>query len=84
MPLIIKDLHNARSFLRWEEASESESIVASAYTTPPDQTWVMTFCPRWQRRSRDALRSVCRIRRERNWCFSPATAARMRLASLYA
>ena len=22
MPLIIKDLHNAKSFLRWEEASE--------------------------------------------------------------
>src|SRR5258708_4993753 len=45
MPLIIKDLHNAKSFLRWEEASEIgiNCGVGIPYTTPPDQTWVMTF-----------------------------------------
>src|SRR5947208_10115571 len=45
MPLIIKDLHNAKSFLRWEEASEIgiNCGVGIPYVTPPDQTWVMTF-----------------------------------------
>jgi len=45
MPLIIKDLHNAKSFLRWEEASEIgiNCGVGIPYTTPGDQTWVMTF-----------------------------------------
>ena len=53
MPLVIKDLHNAKGFLRWEEASEigincgvgipyktASSQTASDST---DQTWVMTF-----------------------------------------
>jgi len=45
MPLIIKDLHNAKGFLRWEEASEIgiNCGVGIPYSTPPDQTWVMTF-----------------------------------------
>ena len=45
MPLIIKDLHNAKSFLRWEEASEIgiNCGVGIPYTTSSDQTWVMTF-----------------------------------------
>ena len=45
MPLVIKELHNAKSFLRWEEASEIgiNCGVGIPYTTPRDQTWVMTF-----------------------------------------
>jgi hypothetical protein len=45
MPLIIKDLHNSKRFLRWEEASEIgiNCGVGIPYTTSPDQTWVMTF-----------------------------------------
>jgi hypothetical protein len=45
MPLIIKDLHNAKSFLRWEEASEIgiNCGVGIPHTTPRDQTWVLTF-----------------------------------------
>jgi hypothetical protein len=44
MPLIIKDLHNARGFLRWEEASEIgiNCGVGIPYTTG-DETWVVTF-----------------------------------------
>jgi hypothetical protein len=45
MPLIIRDLHNAMSFLRWEEASEIgiNCSVGIPYRTSQDQTWVMTF-----------------------------------------
>lgn len=45
MPLIIKDLHNSKQFLRWEEASEIgiNCGVGIPYKTFPDQTWVMTF-----------------------------------------
>ena len=45
MPLIIKDLHNAKSFLRWEEASEIgiNCGVGIPYTTASEHTWVMTF-----------------------------------------
>ncbi len=45
MPLIIKDLHNSKGFLRWEEASEIgiNCGVGIPYTTGNDQTWVMTF-----------------------------------------
>ena len=45
MPLIIKDLHNAKSFLRWEEASEIgiNCGVGIPYSTSSDQTWVVTF-----------------------------------------
>ncbi len=45
MPLIIKDLHNSKAFLRWEEASEIgiNCGVGIPYHTGPDQTWVMTF-----------------------------------------
>ena len=45
MPLIIKDLHNSRGFLRWEEASEIgiNLGVGIPYTTANDQTWVVTF-----------------------------------------
>ena len=44
MPLIIKDLHNAKGFLRWEDASEIgiNCGVGIPYTTG-DQTWVVTF-----------------------------------------
>src|SRR5437879_4493404 len=42
---MIKDLHNGKSFLRWEEASEIgiNCGVGIPYVTPPDQTWVLTF-----------------------------------------
>ena len=45
MPLIIKDLHNSKRFLRWEEASEIgiNCGVGIPYTASPDKTWVMTF-----------------------------------------
>ncbi|WMT72854.1 GAF domain-containing protein [Bradyrhizobium sp. Ash2021] len=45
MLLIIKDLHNSKGFLRWEEASEIgiNCGVGIPYTTGNDQTWVMTF-----------------------------------------
>jgi len=45
MPLIIKDLHNSKRFLRWEEASEIgiNCGVGIPYKTANDQTWVMTF-----------------------------------------
>lgn len=44
MPLIIKDLHNAKGFLRWEDASEIgiNCGVGIPYTTG-DETWVVTF-----------------------------------------
>ena len=44
MPLIIKDLHNAKGFLRWEEASEIgiNCGVGIPYAIG-DETWVMTF-----------------------------------------
>ena len=44
-PLIIKDLHNSKRFLRWEEASEIgiNCGVGIPYTTSPEKTWVMTF-----------------------------------------
>ncbi|QIG93572.1 MULTISPECIES: GAF domain-containing protein [unclassified Bradyrhizobium] len=44
MPLIIKELHNAKGFLRGEEASEIgiNCGVGIPYTTG-DQTWVVTF-----------------------------------------
>ncbi|GIQ74213.1 GAF domain-containing protein [Bradyrhizobium sp. RD5-C2] len=44
MPLIIKDLHNSKGFLRWEDASEIgiNCGVGIPYTTG-DQTWVVTF-----------------------------------------
>jgi hypothetical protein len=45
MPLIVKDLHNSKRFLRWEEASEIgiNCGVGIPYKTSSDQTWVMTF-----------------------------------------
>jgi hypothetical protein len=45
MPLIIKDLHNSKAFLRWEEAVEIgiNCGVGIPYRTGADQTWVMTF-----------------------------------------
>jgi hypothetical protein len=45
MPLIIKDLHNSKRFLRWEEASEIgiNCGVGIPYKTSAEQTWVMTF-----------------------------------------
>ncbi len=45
MPLIIKDLHNAKQFLRREEASEIgiNCGVGIPYKTPSDQTWVVTL-----------------------------------------
>jgi hypothetical protein len=45
MPLIIKDLHNSKAFLRWEEAVEIgiNCGVGIPYRTGGDQTWVMTF-----------------------------------------
>jgi hypothetical protein len=45
MPLIIKDLHNSKQFLRWDEASEIgiNCGVGIPYRTSPDQTWVITL-----------------------------------------
>jgi hypothetical protein len=45
MPIIIKDLHNSKQFLRWEEASEIgiNCGVGIPYKTASDQTWVVTF-----------------------------------------
>jgi hypothetical protein len=45
MPIIIKDLHNARRFLRWEEATEIgiNCGVGIPYVTEPGQAWVLTF-----------------------------------------
>jgi hypothetical protein len=45
MPIIIKDLHNSRQFLRWEEASEIgiNCGVGIPYVTGSDQNWVLTF-----------------------------------------
>ena len=44
-PLIIKDLHNSKQFLRWEEATEIgvNCGVGIPYKTSSDQTWVVTF-----------------------------------------
>jgi hypothetical protein len=44
MPLIMKDLHNSKRFLRWEQASEIgiNCGVGIPYRTS-DQTWVVTF-----------------------------------------
>ena len=44
MPVIVKDLHNSKAFLRWEEASEIgiNCGVGIPYHTG-DETWVMTF-----------------------------------------
>ncbi|MGY4453664.1 hypothetical protein ACVWZR_008324 [Bradyrhizobium sp. i1.3.1] len=45
LPLIIKDLHDARSFLRWEDAAKVgiNLGVGVPYRTGTDQTWVLTF-----------------------------------------
>jgi hypothetical protein len=45
MPVIIKDLHNARQFLRWEEASEIgiNCGVGIPYKGISDQTFVVTL-----------------------------------------
>jgi hypothetical protein len=45
MPLIVKDLHNSKAFLRWEEASKVgiNCGVGIPYRTGADQTWVMTL-----------------------------------------
>lgn len=45
MPIIIKDLHNSKAFLRWEEATEIgiNCGVGIPYRTGKDETWVMTF-----------------------------------------
>jgi hypothetical protein len=45
MPLIIKDLHNSRQFLRWEEATQIgiNCGVGIPYKTPVEQTWVIAF-----------------------------------------
>jgi len=45
MPIIIKDLHNSKQFLRWEEASEIgiNCGVGIPYKTASAQTWVVTF-----------------------------------------
>lgn len=45
LPLIIKDLHDARSFLRWEDAAKVgiNCGVGVPYRTGTDQTWVLTF-----------------------------------------
>jgi len=45
MPVIIKDLHNSKAFLRWEEATEIgiNCGVGIPYHTGIGQTWVMTF-----------------------------------------
>jgi hypothetical protein len=45
MPLIIKDLHDSKRFLRWEEASEIgiNCGVGIPYPTSAHETWVVTF-----------------------------------------
>jgi hypothetical protein len=45
MPVIIKDLHDSKAFLRWEEATEIgiNCGVGIPYRTGISQTWVMTF-----------------------------------------
>ncbi len=45
MPLIIADLHNAKRFLRWEEASEIgiNCGVGIPYKGANDETWVVSF-----------------------------------------
>ncbi|HEX9210534.1 MAG TPA: GAF domain-containing protein [Bradyrhizobium sp.] len=45
LPLIIKDLHDAKSFLRWEDAAKVgiNLGVGVPYRTGTDQTWVLTF-----------------------------------------
>ncbi|MCJ9704969.1 GAF domain-containing protein [Bradyrhizobium sp. SHOUNA76] len=45
LPLIVKDLHDARSFLRWEDAAKIgiNLGVGVPYRTGADQTWVLTF-----------------------------------------
>jgi hypothetical protein len=45
MPLIVKDLHNSKAFLRWEQASEIgiNCGVGIPYHTGERETWVMTF-----------------------------------------
>src|SRR5260370_39676028 len=47
MPLIIKDLHNSKGFLRWEEASEIgiNCGVGIPYTTGNDHPWLIPFLP---------------------------------------
>lgn len=44
-PLIIKDLHNSKAFLRWEEATEIgiNCGVGIPYRVGAGQTWVVTF-----------------------------------------
>ncbi len=45
MPLIIKNLHDSKRFLRWEEASEIgiNCGVGIPYRTSAERTWVVTF-----------------------------------------
>jgi hypothetical protein len=45
LPLIIKDLHDAKSFLRWEDAAKVgiNLGVGVPYRTGTDHTWVLTF-----------------------------------------
>ena len=45
MPLIITDLHNAKRFLRWEDASEIgiNCGVGIPYKSAGDETWVVTL-----------------------------------------
>jgi hypothetical protein len=45
MPLIVKDLHRSRSFLRWQEAVEIgiNRGLGIPYPHASGQTWVMTF-----------------------------------------
>jgi hypothetical protein len=45
MPLLIKDLHNSKRFLRWQQASEIgiNLGIGIPYENGSDETWVMTF-----------------------------------------
>ena len=45
MPLIVRDLHNSKQFLRWEEAVEVgiNCGVGIPYNPSPEHTWVVTF-----------------------------------------
>lgn len=45
MPIVVRDLHNSKQFLRWEEAVEIgiNCGVGIPYRPTPEQTWVVTF-----------------------------------------
>jgi hypothetical protein len=45
MPLLIKDLHNSKRFLRWEQATEIgiNLGIGIPFETGSEETWVMTF-----------------------------------------